>query len=132
MTRLNRLLVVEDEPKDLKVAAEIARSAGVSEVIARTNLEAARAYLEKGLDGKSPLPDGIILDLTLGYDSGYELLRFWHSTPELSKIPILVWTIRDDNQREICELFKVTSFVSKLDGDSAFREAFAKLERPPS
>lgn len=129
MNGVNRLLVVEDEPKDLKIAAEAARSMGISEVDARTSLDAAKTYLEKGLEGKGPLPDGIVLDLSLGYESGYELLRFWHATPRLSQIPVMVWTVREDNQREMCELFKVTSFVSKWEGDAAFREALGKLER---
>jgi CheY-like chemotaxis protein len=130
MKGVSRLLVVEDEPKDLKIAAEAARLAGIQEVDARTTLTAAKDYLQKGLDGEGPLPDGIVLDLSLGYESGYELLRFWHSTPQLSKIPILVWTVRVDNQREMCDLFKVTSYVSKWEGEAAFREALSKLERP--
>jgi CheY-like chemotaxis protein len=132
MKGVNRLLVVEDEPKDLKMAAEAARSMGISEVDARTTLEAAKNYLEKGLDGKGPLPDGIVLDLSLGYESGYELLRFWHATPRLSKIPMVVWTVREDNQREMCDLFNVTTFVSKWEGEAAIREALAKLESPSS
>lgn len=132
MIGVNRLLVVEDEPKDLKLAAETARSMGISEVDGRTTLDAARVYLDKGLAGEGPLPDGIVLDLSLGYESGYELLRFWHTSPRLSKIPILVWTVREDDQREMCELFNVTSFVSKWEGPAAFREALNKLEQHPA
>jgi CheY-like chemotaxis protein len=130
MNGVNRLLVIEDEPKDLMLAAETARSMGIAEVVARTSLEAARKYLDEGLEGAGPLPDGIILDLSLGYESGYELLRFWHSNPKLSKIPLMVWSVRADNQREMCKLFNVTSFVSKWEGDEALREALRKLERP--
>jgi CheY-like chemotaxis protein len=130
MKGVNRLLVVEDEPKDLKIAADAARSIGISEVDARTTLDAAKAYLEKGLDGKGPLPDGIVLDLSLGYESGYELLRLWHATPRLSKIPMVVWTVREDNQREMCDLFNVTTFVSKWEGETAIREALSQLESP--
>ncbi len=130
MNGVNRLLVVEDEPKDLKFATETARSLGITEVDSKTSLNAAKSYLEKGLQGEGPLPDGIVLDLTLGYESGYELLRFWHSSPRLSQIPIMVWSVREDNQREMCELFKVTSFVSKWEGEAALREALGKLERP--
>lgn len=132
MIGVNRLLVVEDEPKDLKLAAETARSMGITEVDARTTLDAARLYLDRGLAGDGPLPDGIVLDLSLGYESGYELLRFWHTSPRLSKIPIVVWTVREDDQREMCDLFKVTSFVSKWEGPQAFREALSKLEQPPA
>ncbi|MGA9673449.1 MAG: hypothetical protein WBQ94_29935, partial [Terracidiphilus sp.] len=74
-----------------------------------------------------PFPDGIVLDLNLGYESGYELLRFWHRTPELSKIPVIVWSVLGDEQREMCKLFNVKHFVAKWEGEEAFREALASI-----
>jgi CheY-like chemotaxis protein len=128
MTSTKRLLVVEDQPKDIQFAAETARSIGILEVEARSSVEAARAYLDKGLNGESPLPDGIVLDLDLGYDSGYELLRYWHSTPRLSQIPVIVWSVLGDEQREMCNLFKVKRYVAKWEGPEAFRAALGSLE----
>jgi len=125
---MNRILVIEDQLSDLQIASQTARSAGVEEVDARTSIQTAMAYLEKGLTGESPLPDAIVLDLDLGYESGYELLRYWHSTPELKRIPLLVWTILGEEQREICNLFKVSDYVSKWEGAGAFREALRKLQ----
>jgi CheY-like chemotaxis protein len=125
-----RLLVIENEPKDLKLAAETAQSLGISEVDARSSLDAAKAYLEKGLKGESPLPDGIVLDLDLGYDSGYELLRFWHSDPTLFKIPLIVWSVLGEEQRDMCNLFRVNCFIGKWEGVAAFREALSKLAAP--
>lgn len=49
MKHLNRLLVVENEPKDAKRAAEAAKLAGFEEIEARTTPQAARAYLEDRL-----------------------------------------------------------------------------------
>lgn len=128
MMDMTRILVVEDQPSDLQIAAKTARAAGIEEVEARTTAQAAMAYLEKGLRAEQPLPDGIVLDLDLGYESGYELLRYWHSTPELKKIPLVVWTILGEEQREICTLFKVTHYVSKWEGAGAFREALKKMQ----
>lgn len=128
MLASKRLLVVENEPKDLKMAADTARSMGITEVEGRTSLQAARSYLEKGLCGESPLPDGILLDLDLGYESGYELLRFWHSTPQLSSIPLIVWSVLGEEHSEMCNLFKVKTFVGKWEGADALREALGKLE----
>ena len=124
---MKRILLVEDQEKDLQFAANTARLLGISEVDARTTASAARLYLEKALDGSAPLPDGIVLDLNLGYESGYELLRYWHRTPELAKIPIIVWSILGDEQREMCKLFKVNTFVGKWEGEEAFRQALANL-----
>ena len=127
-----RLLVVENEPKDLKLAADAARSLGVEDVEARTSLDAALTYLEKGLKGEYPLPDGIVLDLDLGRDSGYELLRFWHSSPELSKIPLIVWSVLGEEHSRMCNLFKVKTFVGKWEGVAALREALGRLRQPAS
>ena len=123
---MKSLLLVDDRPNDLRIAASAAGELGITEVKAETSVMSARRYLENGLEGGGPLPDGIVLDLDLGYESGFELLRFWHSNPRLFAIPILVWSVMDREQ-EICELFKVTSFVSKWKGPKAFREALAQL-----
>ncbi|MGA7108252.1 MAG: hypothetical protein WBY75_10965 [Terracidiphilus sp.] len=128
MGQINRLLLVENESKDLRFATDTALSVGISGIEARTSVTAARDYLEKGLNGEVPLPDGIVLDLDLGYESGYELLRFWHCSPRLSTIPLIVWSILGDHQREICKLFNVNAYVGKWEGAAAFREALARLE----
>jgi|SRR5579863_2670175 len=125
---MTRILVVEDQPSDLQIAAQTARAAGIADVEARNTAQAAMLYLEKGLRTEHPLPDIIVLDLDLGYESGYELLRFWHSTPELKRIPLIVWTILGEEQKEICNLFKVSDYVSKWEGVAAFREALRKLQ----
>jgi CheY-like chemotaxis protein len=125
---MTRILVVEDQPSDLQIAAQTARAAGIADVEARNTALAAMLYLEKGLRAEHPLPDIIVLDLDLGYESGYELLRFWHSTPELKRIPLIVWTILGEEQKEICNLFKVSDYVSKWEGVAVFREALRKLQ----
>jgi len=124
---MTRLLVIEDQANDLQVAVKAARSAGITEVEARTSPQAAITYLEKGLRKEVPLPDGIVLDLDLGYESGYEILRYWHSTPELNKIPLIVWTILGEEQKQICNLFKVSRYVSKWEGGVAFQEALTSV-----
>lgn len=129
---MKRLLLVEDQQKDLQFAANIARSLGIAEIDAHTTSSGARAYLERALDGEGPFPDGIVLDLNLGFESGYEVLRFWHRSPRLSKIPVIVWSVLGDEQREMCKLFNVNYFVAKWEGDEAFREALSNLCQPTS
>jgi CheY-like chemotaxis protein len=127
-----RLLVVEDQPGDLRIATEAGQSSGYSQIEAKSTVGAARVYLERGLEEDQPLPDAIVLDLDLGYESGFELLRFWHGQPRLSRIPLLVWTVLGDEQREICRLFKVTAYLSKQDGITVLREALSGLTRAAS
>ncbi|HKF50466.1 MAG TPA: hypothetical protein VKB38_24090 [Terracidiphilus sp.] len=123
---MKQLLVIDDQSKDLLAATEVARSLGVQDIQAKNSIPGARTYLEKGLKGEISLPDAIVLDLDLGMDSGFELLRFWHSTPRLSKIPMIVWSVVEE-QKVVVDLFKVKTFVSKWKGVTALREALAEL-----
>lgn len=123
---MKKLLLIEDQPKDTRAAADVAESLGVENVEACKTVYSALSSLESGLSGQSALPDGIVLDLDLGLESGFELLRYWHRTPQLSKIPVIVWSVVE-GQREICELFKVKSFVSKWEGMDAFRHALGQI-----
>lgn len=122
-----RLLIVEDHPNDLQIAAKAAETSGFAEVEARGTASNARAYLEKALDDGQPLPGAILLDLDLGYESGFELLRYWHGNPELAKIPLVVWTILGDQYRDICRMFKVNAYVSKSDDISVLRQVLSGL-----
>jgi CheY-like chemotaxis protein len=127
---MRRILLVEDDPKDIKLAADVAQSLGNFEIEARTSLQSAQDLLDKGLNGETPLPDVIVLDLNLGYDSGYELMRFWHRTPLLSSIPLIIWSVLGADQRKMCDLFKVKAYVGKWEGPEAFRDALRSLEEP--
>lgn len=124
-----RLLIVEDDERYIRRADEAAKAAGFDEVEARVTAEAARKYLEEGLEQESSLPDGILLDLDLGHESGYELLRFWHKTPQLRSIPLVVWSILGPEHGEICKLFKVHSFVGKWESPETFQNALSGLVR---
>lgn len=127
-----QVLLVEDQPKDLRIAENVATASGFTRVEARSSAMAAKVLLESGLEGKVPLPDAIILDLDLGYESGFELMRFWHGNPRLAKIPLIVWTILGDEQREICRLFKVSAFVSKSEDVSLLRKALQQFAQAAS
>ncbi len=121
---MTTMLIVEDEPSDLRTAADVSHSLGFSDVQARTTARAAQLYLEAALEGKQAIPDLIVVDLDLGYDSGFELLRFWHSKRELSSASrMIVWTAMGEEQMEICRLFKIAAVVPKSDGIGALKRA---------
>lgn len=124
---MKRLLIVEDQSADLRVAVDVIKGLGFSTVEARTSSTAAKAYLESVLDGHEPLPDVMIVDLDLGYESGFELLRFRHSHPELSPMRLIVWTVLGEQQQQICRLFKVDAVISKTDGVLALKRALESL-----
>lgn len=115
----------------MRVAASVAESLG-AEVEGRSSARAAQLYLQTALEGENPLPDLMIVDLDLGYESGFELLRFWHGHPELSRIPLVVWTGMGEEQQEICRLFKVTAVVPKQAGLAALKGAIELRTRAAS
>ena len=123
---MKHLLLVDDESKSLMTALDVAQSLGIEDIEAKNSVRSGRAHLERALKGEVPLPDAIVLDLDFGGDSGFELLRFWHSTPALSNIPVLVWSVMDEH-RVVCDLFKIQGFVSKWQGVGAFRAKLAEL-----
>jgi hypothetical protein len=123
MKQSSCLLVVENDPKDFQRAVDQAKLAGFCEIEGKSTPGAARNYLEDRLASGARLPDGIVLDLDFGYDSGYELLRFWHSTPALRGIPVVVWSILGREQKEMCDLFKVKQFVGKWEENDALQDA---------
>lgn len=126
---MKQVLIVEDQASDLRIAAEIAESAGFSRVEGRTSAETARFFLEKGMDGQETLPDAIVLDLDLGHDSGFELLRFWHSHPPLAKIPLVVWSVFGDRFREVCQVFHIRAYIDKGEDLSTLRAALSGLAK---
>jgi CheY-like chemotaxis protein len=123
VSAVEHLFIVEDQASDLRIVADLAASLGAVNVEARTSASAAIIYLQSALEGKTPIPDVMVVDLDLGYESGFELLRFWHANPRLAQSRLVVWTIMGAEQREICQLFKVDAVVSKADGPAALKRA---------
>lgn len=69
----------------------------------------------------------MLIDLALGDESGFEMLRFWHSKPQLREIPVVVWTLARDTQLEICSYFGVRHVVSRDDDPNVLREALSSV-----
>jgi DNA-binding response OmpR family regulator len=121
------VLVVDRNPKDLSLAANTVNSAGFTAIEVRDSYESARCWLEGRLEAHLPLPHVIVLDLDLGLDSGYDLLRFWYFTPALSNAHVIVWTDLPEENRKICELFNVHFYIPKWEGTAALRKALQML-----
>jgi CheY-like chemotaxis protein len=123
-----RLLIVDDDLRDLRVAIDAARSVGIRNIEVFNWLQPAMKFLEEGFRGEGPLPDAVLLDLAIGCESGYEVLRARHSAHANSKIRVIVWSeLDEDRNREICELFNIDEYVSKQDGAAALRQALRRI-----
>jgi CheY-like chemotaxis protein len=77
-----RILVVEDNPQNLKLTTVILESAGHTVMPASDSTEAERV-LAKGL------PDLIVMDVALPGKDGYTLTRELRARAETSRLPIV-------------------------------------------
>lgn len=108
-----KVLVVEDSVADLNTCVGLLQKIGVQQVDACSNVPAGLLRLEEMLEGKLPHPDVIIVDLAFPIESGFEILRFWKSHPELKSIPVIVWTVMGDTEQQLCRAFGVHRVVPK-------------------
>jgi signal transduction histidine kinase/CheY-like chemotaxis protein len=101
LNRLNRLgqvrkvLVIDDDPDDLRLVQKTLESKGSYEI---TLAEGGKAGLEQL---QTQRPDAIILDLMMPEVDGFAILEKIFENPQLSDIPILVLTGADLNPIQI-------------------------------
>jgi len=126
-----KVLIVEDQAADVHFAADVVRSLGITDIEARSTAGSAKAYLEAALE-KNEAPDVIVLDLDLGYDSGHEVLRYWHTHRGAAQTRMIVWTIMGKEQQEMCKLFNVDAVVPKYEGAEGLASAIKPLAKTAS
>ncbi len=122
-----KVLVVEDSVTDLNTCVGLLQRIGVQQLDACSNVPAGLLRLEEILEGKLPNPDLIIVDLAFPIESGFEVLRFWKSHPELKSIPVIVWTVMGDTEQRLCQAFGVHRVVPKWAGPAELEAAVLGL-----
>jgi CheY-like chemotaxis protein len=99
------VLLVEDNPADALLAAELIRETGVSANITTvSDGEMAIAALEKMRLSESEFPDFILLDINLPKKNGHEVLRFIHNA-HLHSAYVAIYTGSNspDDERKAAE-----------------------------
>jgi len=106
---MGRVLIVEDDINDIRSAASVFKRIGVpdADVVAVRSVASAIVRLQDAVDGIQPPPNLVLLDLDFACESGFEVLRFWKSHPELKDTRIVVWTSMGTMQVELCHFFGV-------------------------
>ncbi len=117
-----QVVVIEDSPDDLRIATRVLQSIGIRQVATFSRIPEAMLYLEEITAGVRNCPDMVLLDLNLGNDSGFEVLRFYKSTPSIQKCQIIVWSGSGAVEKELCKHFGVEC-ISKEEGDAALATA---------
>jgi chemotaxis family two-component system response regulator Rcp1 len=91
------ILLVEDNPGDVRLTIEALKEVGVSNrlSVAPDGVEAVKLLKREVPHGGAPRPDVIILDLNLPKKNGLDLLRFVKGDASLRRIPVIVLTTSD-------------------------------------
>ncbi|MBI5743306.1 MAG: response regulator [Elusimicrobia bacterium] len=120
-----KVLVVDDEPDYLRIAARIAAKAGCAVLTAPTALEGvALACAER--------PDMILLDVGLPDISGFEAARRMRKDPALAAVPIIFFTVRSelDMVTEGLKLGAAGYVLKPFDPDELLRRIKAAVSVP--
>jgi two-component system, OmpR family, response regulator len=84
------VLVIEDDQALLKLVAEVLGTAGFQVRTARNRAEV------NGEINKAPLPDLILLDVTLPDADGFQILERVRAHPKLAKMPVVLMTAKSE------------------------------------
>lgn len=125
MTRDTHVVIIEDSHDDSFLATRILNSTGVANITRFARIPEALVFLEEIAEGHRECPHLILLDLNVGLDSGFEVLRFYKSNPALQTCRVIVWTGSGAMEKELCEHFGVEC-IGKGDGEAALATAIRK------
>ena len=92
--RLIEILMVEDNPGDVRLAQEAMKEAKMSNrlTVVHDGVEAMAYLRREGRFAEAVRPDLILLDLNLPRKDGREVLAELKSDPDLKSIPVVVLT----------------------------------------
>lgn len=93
-----QILIIDDEPVNLKVARKYLKEAGYCNVTATSDSRAALEII------RSQQPALILLDLMMPDVDGLELLRRLRADAALRQIPVIVLTATDDQSMKLAAL----------------------------
>lgn len=118
-----RVLIVEDNNADLGQSAAILKKLQFDEVEATSTVARAIMHLQDAVEGKTPAPSLILLDLAFARESGFEVLRYWKSNRKhLKNTRIVVWTAMGETEQQLCRYFGV-DVVPKWAGSAELENA---------
>jgi putative two-component system response regulator len=103
-----KLMIVDDEPVNVKVVQKHLKLAGYRNFVTSTDSTAALELISK------EMPDVILIDIMMPHVSGLEILQQARDDERLSHIPIIVLTASDNEQTKM-EALKLgaAEFLSK-------------------
>jgi len=103
-----KVMVVDDEPTNIKVVQRLLQLAGYANFVTTTDSTAALELIRK------QLPDIVLLDLMMPGVSGLEILSEIRSDDTLSFLPVIILTAATDRETKLQSLeLGATDFLGK-------------------
>ena len=125
------ILLIEDQPAFSDTCTRALHELGYDGVQLITHVMQAENHLDDIVSNLTDAPAAIVLDLGLGLDSGFTLLRKCHAEPRLQQVPILVWTKHtDDLSRTFSNYLGAKDFLVKSGDAQLLRDALKRLLAP--
>jgi len=125
------ILLIEDQPAFSDTCTRALHELGYDGVQLITHVMEAENHLDDIVSNLTEAPAAIVLDLGLGMDSGFTLLRKCHAEPRLQQVPILVWTKHtDDLSKTFSNYLGVKDFLVKSGDPQLLRDALQRLLAP--
>lgn len=130
--RAIEILLVEDNPGDIRLTQEALKDAKVANTlhVAVNGVEALEFLRKEGRFENSPTPDLVLLDLNLPRKSGRDVLQEMKNDAELGTIPVVVLTTSEAH-RDVIESYNLQAncFVSKPLDFEEFRKVVESIEQ---
>jgi len=125
------ILLIEDQPAFSDICTRTLHELGYDGVQLITRVLEAENHLDDIVSNLTDAPAAIVLDLGLGMDSGFTLLRKCHAEPRLQQVPILVWTKHtDDLSKTFSNYLGAKDFLVKSGDPQQLRDALKRLLAP--
>ena len=129
-----RILIVEDNPGDIRLIREAFQEANVHGtyefIVAKDGAEALDFLHKRGVFGDAAQPDIITLDLNLPKKNGREVLQEIKTNPILKGIPVVVFSSSSSPQDiEAAYRHYANCYVTKPSDLDEFFASIAGIER---
>jgi two-component system response regulator len=135
MKTAHAILLVEDNPADIKITQRALRDSGlpVDLLVVRDGQEAVDYLLRQGEHAHSDgwrSPDLILLDLNLPRLNGREVLERIRARPELKAVPVIVLTT-SRRQEDVQQLYAAgaNTYIEKPQDFARFVEVLQTIHR---
>ena len=100
------ILLVEDNPGDVQLTRRLLRDVDtpLNFTVAEDGEVAMECLRQQGSRAGTPRPDLILLDLNMPKKDGLQVLEEMRADPELSHIPVLILTSREQESDQLTNL----------------------------